>query len=293
MSKLYPKCKNLSSIYMSASGQILPCCDVSLTKWNHTKVEKWDLKNNDIDSILTDITQWADLAEQGKATLFNNCSSVCGKPTQVYKNSPNTHLELSTRCTLQCPKCPRTVGLKNGLELIVEDLSLEYAKQIISRTDNPLINICGSLGDPIFNKNLTEIVKYIEYHNKRFILSTAAPGRSLKWWKEFYNSFNTRAHNIRFGLDGLEDTAHLYRIGTSFNNIFSAMKLGVELKKNIQWQVIPFKFNEHQIETIKQICNDTGIEFFMRKSNRWDENDPLEPVNPNYKFESRKNRGKK
>ena len=285
MFKIYPKCKNLRTVYMTADSQILPCCDVSITsKLKENIIPNWNLKNKNIEQILHDVKNWADLLSDNKVEPYSKCNKVCGKDEYFF---PYTHLELSTRCTLKCTKCPRTYGLKNGLDFKIKDLDLDDAKTIIEKTDNTLISLCGTLGDPIFHPYLIEIVQYIESKGKVFILSTAAPGKSLNWWKKFYNSYNSKTSIVRFGLDGLEDTAHLYRIGTDYNKVFSAMKLGVSSGKRIQWQFIPFKFNEHQVDTVKQICKDNGIEFHMLKSNRWKENDPLEPVNKKLKFKGR------
>jgi MoaA/NifB/PqqE/SkfB family radical SAM enzyme len=285
MSKVYPKCKKLRTVYMTADSQILPCCDVSIIDgWKQNNISDWNLKNNDISQILDDIQNWANLLSDNKAEPFSNCSKVCGSDVDFF---PYTHLELSTRCTLKCTKCPRTRGLKNGLDFKITDLNLNDAKSIIEKTDNVLISLCGTLGDPIFHPNLIEIIQYIESREKVFILSTAAPGKTLNWWKKFYTSYNSNISIVRFGLDGLEDTAHLYRVGTDYNKVFSAMKLGVKLGKRIQWQFIPFKFNEHQVHTVEQICKENGIEFYMLKSNRWKENDPLEPVNKELKLTAR------
>lgn len=285
MSKIYPKCKNLRTVYMTVDSQILPCCDVSiLDNWKQTNIPEWNLKNNNIEQILNDIKKWADLLEHDEVTPFSVCSKVCGVNKDFF---PHTHLELSTRCTLQCTKCPRTRGLENGFKFNITDMSLDDAKSIIEKTDNKMITLCGTLGDPIFHPNLIEIVKHIELQGKFFLISTAAIGKSLNWWKKFYNSYNSNISMIRFGLDGLEDTAHLYRVGTDYNKIFSAMQLGVKLGKRIQWQFIPFKFNEHQVHIVEQLCKENGIEFYMLKSNRWKENDPLEPISNELKLPSR------
>lgn len=244
MNKIFPKCKNLKRLYVTADSQILPCCDVSIiNNMQFNVIDKWNLKNNSIDKILTDVKKWANGVQDGTETPFAACSKVCGSPN--IDELPNTHLELSTRCTLKCPKCPRTRALERNLKFNISDLNFQDFKKIIDNTNNQIIHLCGTLGDPIFHPFLTEIVQYIEKNNKFFVLATAAPGKSLNWWEKFYNSYKPKTGIVRFGLDGLQDTAHLYRVGTDFNKMLLAMRLGVELGKRIQWQFIPFSFNEH------------------------------------------------
>lgn len=273
---IYPKCKNNGRLYIAADGQMLPCCMVSTTDYYKPRYhEKWHTKNNSVKFIAEDIKQWADKLEKGEAEPFNICEAECGKQEPL---RTNTHLELSTRCTLQCPKCPRTKALDIKTKLFIGDVSFERAIETIDAADNQRIQLCGSYGDPIFYPRLKDIVKHITSNNKYFTLATAAPGKSLEWWTDFYQSYDGYNNEVVFGLDGLEDTAHLYRKSTDFNQIFENMKLGVKLSRHIVWQWIPFSFNEHQIEYAREIALENGIEFRLRLGDRWSgNNDPLKP----------------
>jgi hypothetical protein len=83
-----------------------------------------------------------------------------------------------------------------------------------------------------------------------------------------------------FGVDGLEDTAHKYRVGINWQQSFDAMCLGVKKGKQVNWQWIPFSFNEHQIDEARKLAKDNGINLVLRLSGRWDsKNDPLRPSN--------------
>ena len=273
---IYPKCKNNRKLYIAADGQMLPCCFISAEHKKPRYYEKWHTKNNSVEFIAEDIKKWADNLEKNKAEPFDICNAECGNPSSVWVS---THLELSTRCTLQCPKCPRTKALDTKNSFFIGDVSFENAIKTIDATDNERIQLCGSFGDPIFYPRLKDIVKHITNSKKYFTLNTAAPGKSLEWWKDFYQSYDNDYKNVVvFGLDGLENTAHLYRKGTDFNQIFETMKLGVSMSKHVVWQWIPFSFNEHQIKEAKELAMQNNIEFRFRKGDRWSgDDDPLKP----------------
>ena len=110
-------------------------------------------------------------------------------------------------------------------------------------------------------------------------MSTAAYGKKTAWWQERFDSY--KSGEIRVGLDGLEDTAHLYRVGTKYKQVFDVMRMGAKQDKRIVWQWIPFSFNEHQIEEARKIAQDNGIVFEVRVSSRFE--GPDDPMRPNRK----------
>lgn len=290
---IYPKCKDNKQIYMSADGQILPCCMVSSDGWQPRKVDKWHTENFDVQDILDDIRKWASDLEKNKSEQFLNCSAECGSSVETTPTntgiatttSPRlypstTHIELTRRCTLKCPKCPRTIALDLNKDIKIGDLEYEKVVKFIDgniEKNNDTILLCGSFGDPIFYPRLKDIITYIDSLNKTFVLATAAPAKNKEWWNNFFDLYKKPASAIIFGLDGLDDTSHLYRIGTDHNYLFEIMKLGVSKGKRIIWQFIPFKFNEHQIEDAKKIAQDNGFEFRIRLGDRWEKDDPLRP----------------
>ena len=101
---------------------------------------------------------------------------------------------------------------------------------------------------------------------------------------------NPNRDEVVFGVDGLKDTAHLYRKYIRFDDSIEAMKIGAEMGFKLnQWQFIVFKFNQHQVEEAQQLAKDIGIRFFVVKSDRWTEpDDPksnwVDPLRPDKKW---------
>jgi len=188
--------------------------------------------------------------------------------------SEKVHFELTRRCLLECPKCPRT-DLKGNIQ--ITDLPVDVIKTVIQSGNYKKVLLSGNLGDPIYHPKLIDIIKFFDTQNVFFIMATNGSGKKLDWWKEFYNSYTHG--KVVFGVDGLKNTAHMYRKNIDFDSSMAAMKLGAILGKDIVWQFIPFSFNEHQIEAAQALAKTYGITFKLRVSDRWNENDPLRPKN--------------
>ena len=186
------------------------------------------------------------------------------------------HLELTSRCLLQCPKCPRTI-YRGTYD--ISDLDYDLYTDLLTKLDPKVVNFCGNLGDPIYHPKFIDFVKFAHSLDKPILLSTAAYGKKTAWSQELFDSY--KSGEIRVGLDGLEDTAHLYRVGTKYKQVFDVMRMGAKQDKRIVWQWIPFSFNEHQIEEARKIAQDNGIVFEVRVSSRFE--GPDDPMRPNRK----------
>jgi MoaA/NifB/PqqE/SkfB family radical SAM enzyme len=180
------------------------------------------------------------------------------------------HLELSTNCQAKCPMCARNNhgGLENPL-LPINDISIDFFKHIFSSEfllQIESVSICGNFGDALLNNDLPLILKYISNSNSKIKLDLHTNGslRPVKWWKDLVSVLPLN-HVLHFGIDGLEDTHHLYRIGTDFNKIIKNAKAFIEAGGVARWNFITFKHNEHQLENARQLSKEIGFESFQEK----------------------------
>ena len=82
-----------------------------------------------------------------------------------------------------------------------------------------------------------------------------------------------------FGIDGLPEQSHIYRINQDGKKLFNLM---IESKKYLKqlpvWQYLVFKYNEDNILKAQEIAKKEGVTFMLLQSSRWNsENDPLRP----------------
>ncbi len=191
-----------------------------------------------------------------------------------YRLSDFIHIELTSRCRLSCPNCERT---RFRGEYKIKDLPLELVFRMAENPNFNKIMLCGNLGDPIYHPNFFEVVQKIKESGKALRIVTNGSGKKLGWWEKIFNLLES-SDVVCFGLDGLKDTAHIYRVNTNFQQVFEAMKLGTAIKRAaIEWQFIPINFNQHQIEEAKQMALKHGIRFTVMKSGRFKLGDSLLP----------------
>lgn len=180
------------------------------------------------------------------------------------------HLELTSNCQASCPMCARNYhgGLPNP-DLPVNDLSFDFIKKsLVPEFVQQLttITLCGNFGDPILHKDLIPIIKYLAELNPkiRFDVHTNGSARPITWWKELAEVLPNNSL-VQFGIDGLEDTHHLYRVGTSFTKIIENAKAFIAAGGKARWNFITFRHNEHQLEQCRQMAKDLGFESFYEK----------------------------
>jgi MoaA/NifB/PqqE/SkfB family radical SAM enzyme len=171
--------------------------------------------------------------------------------------------------------CPR--NYRGGLEnknLPLTDIDLAKFKLILPAAfiqQLSFISFCGNFGDPIVNNSLIDIVTYVSETNPDITVNihTNGSARSEQWWKDLAYSLPIK-HIVEFGIDGLQDTHSLYRIGTDYNKIISNASAFIQAGGKAQWNFIKFKHNQHQIDDARTLALRLGFESFrVRDTSRF------------------------
>jgi len=90
-----------------------------------------------------------------------------------------------------------------------------------------------------------------------------------EYWAEIARIMNGYGQ-IDFGIDGLEDTLHLYRKNVKYNNAIANAQAFIKAGGRAQWNFIVFHHNEHQIEQVQQLGKDMGFyNVLIRKTGRF------------------------
>lgn len=181
------------------------------------------------------------------------------------------HIELTSRCQASCPMCARNYhGGQANENLPVGEISLDEFKLIVNQTvlsQIDYIYFCGNYGDPIMSNDLISIIQYCKDSKEDIQIGVHTNGsaRTTEWWKELA-SVLPKNHSVHFALDGLEDTHHLYRVGTDFNKIIENAKSFISNGGKAEWTYLSFKHNEHQIETAREMAKMLGFAAFNLKA---------------------------
>jgi MoaA/NifB/PqqE/SkfB family radical SAM enzyme len=190
--------------------------------------------------------------------------------TPKWDHIKEIEIELSSRCNAACPGCKRTAMLNRDEYFSQEDITLEQFKHMFDDYDfhGMQLKFCGVLGDPVVNPDLMEISRYAMSKNATLQVSTNTGLRSTKWWKDYAElskEFDNKLE-VAFAIDGLEGTNHLYRVGVVWDKVWKNFTTYVKAGGRARWNWIAFDHNAHDLEQAKQISNDLGVPFFIRKS---------------------------
>jgi len=196
------------------------------------------------------------------------------KNTMFYNSDiQKIEIEASSRCNARCPHCLRES--RNGdlsffkqvnltKKFFEERLSKEFVKNL------RCLSFVGVMGEPAMNKELPEIIKWFLTHNPDISIDICTNGgvQDTSWWIDIGNLLKLNGKVI-FAVDGLEDTNHIYRINVKWNLLIENIKSYISTGAMAEWQFIPFKHNEHQIEECRSISKSLGFNnFFIKKSHR-------------------------
>lgn len=180
------------------------------------------------------------------------------------------HVELTSNCQARCPMCARNHhgGLPNNnlptSEITFEQFQIIFTSEVLNQIEH--IYFCGNYGDPIMSDHLIDIVRYCNSTNPSLSLAihTNGSARNKRWWQRLAKSM-PKDHCVHFALDGLKDTHHLYRIGTSYDKIIENAKTFISEGGTAEWVFLSFKHNEHQVEQARQIATELGFSKFVHK----------------------------
>lgn len=188
-----------------------------------------------------------------------------------FNDLKSIHIELTTNCQASCPMCSRNVhsGLSNPY-LKLKTWTLDDFKKIINEdvlSTIEKIYFCGNFGDPMLHNDLIKICQYLKNSkpNLQVGIHTNGGARKTEWWKSLALSLPAD-HCVHFGIDGLEDTHHLYRIGTKFKTVIKNARAFINAGGRAEWTFIKFKHNEHQVDECKRLAKEYKFERFMLKN---------------------------
>jgi MoaA/NifB/PqqE/SkfB family radical SAM enzyme len=202
------------------------------------------------------------------------------------------HIEISSKCTLRCPRCARQEVPDT---LINTELDLEFFKRnfteefILDHVEK--ITFCGDDGDPIYAHDLISVVEYIKSIKPvEIVIITNGSHKKPEWWEDL-GYVLTDDDTVHFSIDGWNNESNnLYRVNSDFDSIIAGIKILKSVSHcRIVWAAIAFKFNESRLSAMENHARELGMDAFqLTKSTKFGKiypsygnNDPLEPSEQN------------
>jgi MoaA/NifB/PqqE/SkfB family radical SAM enzyme len=205
---------------------------------------------------------------------------------EIYVDDGVLHIEPSSRCTLACPQCPRTISIDS---ITIEDCGIESTVKLAKGKKH--FFMCGNHGDPIYHPKFHELIYSIRetYPDMSIGMHTNGAFRSVNWWKKTANILDHR-DNIIFSIDGLPSNNHLYRVNSRWETVENGIRTLVECNPDIKiiWKWILFKYNQYDIDAGIELARTLGFHGFrVVKSIRYEDEDSFTPSIDWQEIESR------
>lgn len=197
--------------------------------------------------------------------------------------------EPTTSCNLRCPECPSGLrAFTRPTGMLQEDF---FTKTINEIHKELLYLIFYFQGEPYLNTDFLKMVRYAADHKIYTATSTNA----------HYLTDENAKKTVESGLDRLiisidgttQETYKQYRVGGNLEKVIAGAKNIVKWKKELNsktpfiiFQFLVVKHNEHQIEEVKELGKEVGVDQVRFKTAQVYDyvNDPnnLIPVNEKY-----------
>jgi MoaA/NifB/PqqE/SkfB family radical SAM enzyme len=208
------------------------------------------------------------------------------------------HIEISSKCTLRCPRCARQ-EVPDGL--VNTELDLDFFKRnftpefIVGNVEK--ITFCGDDGDPIYAHDLIPVVEYIKSIKPvEIVIITNGSHKKLSWWIDLGKllDYNDTVH---FSIDGYDNESNnLYRVNSDWDSIIAGLQtLRTTSHCRIIWAAIAFRFNEDHLDFMQEFAKKLGVDTFqLTKSTKFGRIYPSygidDPLQPSIKFVSSSHR---
>ena len=198
-----------------------------------------------------------------------------------YKNNKLVAwIDITTHCNAGCPQCHRTNP--NSLKKVDWLPLVQWSLKDFIKTFTPVdmmkikkFELCGTWGDPIMNKDVKEIVKYIIENSNCYIqINTNGGVRNEDWWWEL-GVIGRKRLEVYFDIEGITQEMHSkYRQKVDLEKLKENIHAYVGTGAKANAHIIAFKHNEDYLyDIVNMIDNELGIkgDIIIQTSNRWDE----------------------
>jgi radical SAM protein with 4Fe4S-binding SPASM domain len=227
------------------------------------------------------------LANAFKVWLSYHVSKNTGKVSSI--GFPiSMAIEPTTSCNLRCPECP------SGLRQFTRPIGMlepVFFKKTIDEVYQQLIYLTFYFqGEPYLNPNFLDMVKYAS--DKKIYTSTSTNAHYLNK-EQAKKTVESKLDRLIISIDGTtQETYEQYRIGGTLQKVIEGTKNIIEAKKELKsnlphivFQFLVVKPNEHQLEDVKKLAHNLGVDEVVFKTAQvydFENGNPLIPDNIKY-----------
>jgi radical SAM protein with 4Fe4S-binding SPASM domain len=198
----------------------------------------------------------------GKLWLSYHLSRLLNKPVQ-WGYPMSISFEPTTSCNLRCPECP------SGLRAFTRPtgmLEKSFFEATIDSIHKDLMYLTFYFqGEPYLHPDFLKMVRYAA--DKKIYTATSTNAHYLNDEKA-RETIESGLDRLIISIDGTtQETYSQYRVGGNLNKVIEGTKKLVEWKRKLNakkpfliFQFLVVKPNEHQIEEVKQLAKEIGVD---------------------------------
>jgi len=181
---------------------------------------------------------------------------VLGKPAFA-------SIEPTTSCNLRCPECP------SGLRKFTRPTGMldpDFFNQVLTQFGRQLHSLTFYFqGEPYLNPSFTDLVRKAVEKNIFTITSTNAHYLNPK---NAVRTIESGLDKLIISIDGSNQESYArYRVGGDFEKVLLGTKEILHQKKRLKsrrphivWQFVVFRHNEQEVDTIKRMGKELGVD---------------------------------
>tara|TARA_B110000037_G_scaffold32920_1_gene39711 strand:+ start:122 stop:1171 length:1050 start_codon:yes stop_codon:yes gene_type:complete len=181
-----------------------------------------------------------------------------------FPKSNKFELELTSKCTIRCPKCPRT--FQQDTKHLWDNGNIDHIKLIkfLQESGATDFRLTGAYGDALYHPHLVDTIRAIKEMGATFIFNTNGSYRKEEDWEEIANVM-TENDLVEFSIDGTPDNFTEYRVNGDWKSIEIGMQTLQKHNANMRWKYIIFKYNEsyEDMKTAYTCANRLGVRQFV------------------------------
>ena len=198
----------------------------------------------------------------GKVWSSYQLSRLLNKPVQ-WGYPVSISFEPTTSCNLRCPECPsglREFTRPTGM------LQKSFFEQTIDDIHKDLLYLIFYFqGEPYLNPDFLPMVSYA---SKKKIYTATSTNAHYLTEEKAKQTVESGLDRLIISIDGTtQDVYQQYRIGGQLNKVMEGAKNIVKWKKELKsktplvvFQFLVVKPNEHQLEDVKQLAKEIGVD---------------------------------
>jgi MoaA/NifB/PqqE/SkfB family radical SAM enzyme len=205
--------------------------------------------------------------DRGYRKLFNMGLARLSHGLKLERNLGKPYsalIEVTNICNLECPLCPTG---EHTLNRKPQNMSFETFRKIVDEIAPYCVEVnLTNYGEPLLNKEIYDMVYYAKQKKLRVIMGTNA--HFLKDDQNRRALLMSGIDEIYFSLDGAEQrTYEKYRVRGDFSLVVDNIRNLIELKRKMQvgkpvieLQFLVMKHNEGDIEKMRKLADDLGVD---------------------------------